>query len=97
MKAETEMAIKNIMAMDPEVNKNDIAHALDILRGQEHEKADAVMKRKDVIKLLRIHRRTLDYYLDKGYLDRIYGSGKRALGVSRESFIRFTRRRTPQQ
>lgn len=32
-----------------------------------------------VMKLLGVHRRTLDYYLDKGYLDRVYGGGKRAI------------------
>ena len=40
-----------------------------------------------------ITRRTLDNYLERGLLDRVYAGGKKAIGVSRESFIRFTTRR----
>ena len=43
--------------------------------------------------LLKVCPRTLIYYLDNGYLDRVYGCGQRALGVSRESLLRFMTRR----
>ena len=32
-------------------------------------------------------------YLERGLMDRVYAGGKKAIGVSRESFIRFTTRR----
>ena len=32
-------------------------------------------------------------YLESGPMDRVYAGGKKAIGVSRESFIRFTTRR----
>jgi len=47
----------------------------------------------DAMDLLKVSRRTLTYYLDHGYLDRVYGCGHRALGVSRESLLRFMNRR----
>lgn len=44
----------------------------------------------------RLNRRNLLnflYYLESGLIDRVYAGGKKAIGVSRESFIRFTTRR----
>ena len=52
-----------------------------------------VLRYKEVMDLLHVHRRTLEYYIDRGYLDRVYGRGERALGISRDSFIRFTTQR----
>lgn len=97
MKTQTETAVRNILEMDDEVVKQDIERAIDVLRGKKDETGTEglvqVLRRKDVMNLLRIHRRTLDYYIDMGYLDRVYGGGKKAIGISRESFIRFTTRR----
>ena len=97
MRTQTETAVRNILEMDDEVVKQDIERAIDVLRGKKDETGTEglvqVLRRKDVMNLLRIHRRTLDYYIDMGYLDRVYGGGKKAIGISRESFIRFTSRR----
>ena len=95
MKTETENALRTIAQLDQEIKKDDLERAIRFLKGAsgDQEPVIAVMKRKDVMDLLKIHRRTLDYYLEKGYLDRVYGGGKRAIGVSRDSFIRFTTRR----
>ena len=97
MKTQTEMAVRNILEMDDEINKQDIDRAIDVLRGKKDETGTEglvhVLRRKEVMELLHIHRRTLDYYIDMGYLDRVYGGGKKAIGISRESFIRFTSRR----
>ena len=50
------------------------------------------------MKHLHIHRRTLDHYLKMGYLKRVYGGGrKKALGVSRESFLVFQRLRVAEK
>lgn len=52
------------------------------------------MKKTRRFLLLFISRRTLDYYLKRGYLDRVYGGGcVNSIGVSRESFLRFQRLR----
>lgn len=95
MKAQTEAALRNIAGLDPEVKAENLERALRFLRGERDENGPLVevMKRKEVMELLKIHRRTLDYYIEKGYLDRVYGGGERAIGISRDSFIRFTTRR----
>ena len=46
------------------------------------------------MELLKIHRRTLDYYIQRGYLKRVYGGGERAIGVSRDSYLKFIARRS---
>ena len=53
-----------------------------------------VIRYKDVLKWLKIHRRTLDYYIQRGYLKRVYGGGERAIGVSRDSYLKFIARRS---
>ena len=67
----------------------------DIMRGKVVTNDDLVhvLRYKEVMDLLHVHRRTLEYYIDKGYLDRVYGRGERALGISRDSYIRFTTER----
>lgn len=98
MKTETETLIRNVIALDPEIAADDIEKALNILRGKNEANTEVelvqVLRYKDVIALLKIHRRTLEYYIEQGYLDRVYGRGERALGISRDSFIRFTTQRT---
>ena len=95
MKVQTEIAIRGILQMDAEVVKADMDRAINILNGRHDEDDDLVhvIRRKDVMKWLGVHRRTLDYYLKMGYLDRVYGGGQRAIGISRESYIRFTTHR----
>ena len=96
MKNETETAVRSIVSMDAEVTKDMMERAIVILRGQVESEEDMVhvMKRKDVMKLLSVTRRTIDYYLKQGYLERVYGCGKKnAIGVTRESVLRFLRLR----
>ena len=96
MKEQTEAAIRNVASIDDEITKEMLDQAIDILRGEMAGRNDLVhvMKRRDVMKHLKIHRRTLDYYLEKGYLKRVYGGErKKALGVSRESFLQFMAQR----
>lgn len=94
MKAQTEAAVRNILAMDEEVEKDNIERCISILRGQPQDKdLIQVIRYKEALKHLQCHRRTLEYYIQKGYLKRVYGGGERAIGISRESFIRFTQLR----
>ena len=93
MKAQTEAAIRSIAGMDSDVRQEDVEKAIRFLKGESDAQPEIeVMKRKDVMSLLRITRRTLDNYLERGLMDRVYAGGKKAIGVSRESFIRFTTR-----
>ena len=96
MKPTTEMAIRSIAQADEEIKSEHLEQAIDIMKGRKtaDDELEHVLRRKEVMKLLHIHRRTLDYYLDKGYLTRVCGAGQRALGVSRSSYLRFIKRRT---
>ena len=97
MKAETETLLRNIISLDPEITKENAEKAIDVLRGKVETEDDLVhvMRYKDVCELLHVHPRTLEYYIARGFLDRVYGmGGMRALGVTRESFLRFTTQRT---
>lgn len=95
MKVETENAIRSILSLDPEVSEENLEKAIHILWGRVESEDDLVhvLRFKEVMNLLHVHRRTLEYYIDKGYLDRVYGRGERALGISRDSYIRFTTER----
>ena len=95
MKKETEVAIRNIIAMDPSIRSEDAERAIRLLSGEKDGGVPEIemIKRKDVMELLHITRRTLDNYLERGLMDRVYAGGKKAIGISRESFIRFTTRR----
>jgi len=95
MTTQTETLVRQIFALDTTISHEEMEHAIDILHGKPKDSEDLihVLKFKEVTKLLNIHRRTLEYYISQGYLDRVYGRGKRALGISRESYLRFTTRR----
>ena len=76
-----------------------VDRAIDIMRGRSEECEALIhnVKFKDAQDLLKVSRRTLSYYLDHGYLDRVYGGGrKNSMGVSRESVLRFLRLRVGQ-
>ena len=96
MKPETEVAIRGVLMMDVDVPKENIERALDILRGKTDGDEIIIhnVRFNDARDILKVSRRTLRHYLDSGYLDRVYGGGRRAIGVSRESLLRFMTRRT---
>ena len=95
MKSETETLLRNIISLDAEITKENAERAIDIMRGKVVTEDDLVhvLRYKEVMDLLHVHRRTLEYYIARGYLDRVYGRGERALGISRDSFLRFTTQR----
>ncbi len=95
MKIQTETALRGLLGMDEGISPENIEKAICFLKGERgDDDLVRVIKFKDVLELLHCHRRTLEYYLAKGYLTRVYGGGKRAIGVSRDSYIRFTTLRT---
>lgn len=95
MKPETETALRSIVSMDAEVTKESLEHAIDILRGKADADSDLlhVIKFKDAADILKVTQRTIRYYVAHGYLDRVFGGGDKALGISRESIFRFQTRR----
>lgn len=95
MKQETENAIRSIASLDPEISTAMVDRAIDLMHGRSGESEAFIhnVKFSDAQDLLKVSRRTLSYYLDHGYLDRVYGCGHRALGISRESLLRFMNRR----
>lgn len=96
MKPETEIAVRGVLMMDADVTKENIERALDILRGKADGEEITIhnVRFKDARDILKVSRRTLRHYMDSGYLDRVYGGGRRAIGVTRESLLRFMSRRT---
>ena len=95
MKPETETAVRSIVMIDSEVTRENLERAIDIMRGK-------ISSDEELVHTIRGgggggggggSRRTLTYYLDHGYIDRVFGCGCRALGVSRESLLRFMNRR----
>ena len=95
MKQETENAIRSIASLDPELSATMVERAIDIMHGRSDESEAFIHNVRfcDAQELLKVSRRTLSYYVDHGYLDRVYGCGHRALGISRESLLRFMNRR----
>ena len=95
MNPKTELAIRGIAATDASIKPTWVEDAITILKNGnlKNPEVEHVLRRKQVMELLHIHRRTLDYYLDRGYLDRVYGGGERALGISRSSYLRFIEQR----
>ena len=95
MKLATEAAIRSIFSLDEQVDKEDLERAIYILHGRVKSDQDLVhvLRFKEVRKLLNVHRRTLEYYINQGYLDRVYGRGQRAIGITRDSYLRFTTQR----
>ena len=95
MKLETEAAIRSILSLDEQVDKEALERAIYILHGRVKSDQDLVhvLRFKEVRKLLNVHRRTLEYYINQGYLDRVYGRGQRAIGITRDSYLRFTTQR----
>ena len=94
LKKETEVVIRGLLASDKRVAPEDIEKAIAYLQGRRDEDLTHVIRYKDVLKWLKIHRRTLDYYIQRGYLKRVYGGGERAIGVSRDSDLKFIARRS---
>ena len=69
---------KEKIASDQSVAPEDIEKAIAYLQGRRDEDEDLthVIRYKDVLKWLKIHRRTLDDYIQRGYLKRVYGGAE---------------------
>ena len=96
MRIETETAVRSIVGFDSEVTKDMLERAIAALRGKAESDDDIVhnVRFGDAMEILKVKRRTLRHYIYRGYLDRVYGGGCRAIGVTRESLLRFMTHRT---
>ena len=98
MRIETETAGRSIIGFDSEVTKEMVERAIDILRGKAAADGGEMIvhnvRFSDAMDILKVKRRTLRHYIYRGYLDRVYGGGCRAIGVTRESLLRFMTHRT---
>jgi len=78
-----------ILAADPSEVEGKLETIQSLITGHTTvEEAQPVYKRSAVAKLFGVHVRTVDYYGRTGKLDRVYGSGHRVLGFTRESVLR---------
>ena len=75
LKKETEVVIRGLLASDKSVAPEDIEKAIAYLQGRRDEDLTHVIRYKDVLKWLKIHRRTLAYFIQRGFLKRVYGGG----------------------
>ena len=91
MRIETETAVRSIVGFDSEVTKEMVERAIDILRGKTDADSGKItvhnVRFSDAMDILKVKRRTLRHYIYRGYLDRVYGGGCRAIGVTRETLL----------
>jgi len=95
MQALTETSVRQLLSLDETISPSDIEPALAMLKGRPTSVDDLVhvLRYKDAMQMLGVTRDGLNYYIRMGYLDRVFGSGDRAIGISFESYHRFTTRR----
>lgn len=98
MKASTEQTVRAIVGTDSEVDPSLVEGALNLLHGRKDEDAEltSVIRIKDVCTLLGRSQTSVQKYIKRGLLQRVRAAGKWTLGVSMESYIRFTENRPHQ-
>ena len=96
MKPQTELTLRSVLSLDKSVNRSAIDRAVSLLKGSPTHDDDLVrvMPYREVLARLKVNKYTLRYYVKRGYLTKVLGAGNRAIGVTWESFHRFTRART---
>lgn len=93
MKQQTELTLRSVLSLDVSVNESAIERAVSLLKGTPTHGEDLVnvMPYREVLARLKVNKYTLRNYVKRGYLTKVLGSGNRAIGVTWESFHRFTR------
>ena len=94
MTAQIEQLMRQILAADGSIPQDDISRAILIMKGAPIDHSDLVhvIRYPVAAKLLGVHRCTIDYFVRKGYLDRVMGGGKACIGITSDSYQRFIRR-----
>ena len=96
MTEKTELTIRSIARVDPEIDPLNLERAIGVLYGRPLYAHDLVhvVRNRDACKILGISYPHLQCCIGRGYLDRVYGAGRAAIGVTSESLARFTTLRT---
>lgn len=96
MQRKTELAIRSIANVDQEIDPLNLERAIGFLYGRPIFDHDIVrvIRYKDAQAILGISYKHFQYLIDRGYLKRVFGVGKQAIGVTQESLTRFTTLRT---
>ena len=94
MKPETESLLRYTLGGDPSISKADARVAIDILYGYPARTSDLVhvIRFDKAVKLLGVARSTLGNIIRAGLLDRVFGTGRRAFGITQDSYQRFVAR-----
>ena len=96
MSPQTQTSVECLFALIPDATDALKTEFFAILRGETEssdEPLPVVIRNEDAQKLLKISARTYRHYIAKGLLDRVSGASGRGIGVTRESFLRFTKER----
>ena len=96
MTHQTEATVRAVLKADGGVDDAGINAALAMLNRRRKDAAapPRILRIGDVMNLLSVSRPTVRRYVKFGHLALFYGRERRALGVTSESFVRFTERRS---
>lgn len=94
MTKQTEGSLRSILDIDGEIDKCLIDRAIAIMKGNPHRESDLcrVVSFQEACHTLGVDRQTIQGYIRKGYLSRVFGIGGRAIGINSNSLDAF---RTP--
>lgn len=94
MTKQTEQSIRSILHLDSEIDKCLIDRAIAIMKGNPDCDSDLcrIVSFKETCRILEVGRQTIQGYIRKGYLSRVFGIGGRAIGINSNSLDAF---RTP--
>ena len=95
MKIEVYNLITDLAAKDPSIKPENLKKALGFLNRKEDPMQDPyrVILYKDVMRMLGMARLSIEKLIERGYLERGHVPGRKyAVGVTRESYRRFTER-----
>ena len=94
MKIEVEVVLRMLLKADSTIPPGGrIDHAIDVLNGTKHDNLPPYVTFREAMKALHASRCMVNALIKAGKLNRVVGTGTRALGVSRESFQRYLRGR----
>ena len=95
MKTEIHKLVTMLAAKDPSIKPENLEKALAFLNRKEDPIHDPyrVIPYKDVVRMLGMKRLSIEILIQRGYLERGHVPGRKyAIGVTRESYRRFTER-----
>ena len=96
MKRATESAARALYKSDETINPKLIDPSLDVLKGKTAagmiigRKLDPVLSRRKVAEILSRSTKSVDRYCREGRLERVLGSGGKAIGIRASSVRKFT-------